>query len=274
MINPLRPEHDSMVALTNVLTRASVSRSNFNWSPYLPVPSARLSSLTEIPLNPFIPSTSPCAFGCEGHLCSSADSCAPDLLCKSNICQRNPDHQPGQAGSTCNSKKPCQTHLRCSAGTCQSCSVRPSLPNTDMCAPDAITAFYTHPSRPPTCLNTEGKQNPCENAAHCSANEFCSWGLCTVCKQGDACLGAPCKSNNACKTGFCNDYGRCDYGGKKKLVFGPGVRGRWKNNRVDGVPEGHERGPARVRSEALRVVIPTEGVMETAQAQAQAKIVS
>ncbi|KAF3052693.1 hypothetical protein E8E11_006672 [Didymella keratinophila] len=68
-------------------------------------------------------------------------------------------------------------------------------------------------------------------------------------------------------TGYCNDHGRCDYGGKKKLIFGPGIRGRWKNNRVNGVPEGHERGPAKVRSEALRVVIPTEGVMETGQAK-------
>nr|GFD21050.1 hypothetical protein [Tanacetum cinerariifolium] len=64
-----------------------------------------------------------------------------------------------------------------------------------------------------------------------------------------------------------NEHGRCDYGGKKKLIFGPGVRGRWKNSRVDGIPEGHERGPAKVRSEALRVVVPTEGVMETGQAR-------
>lgn len=267
MINPLRPEHDSMTALTDVLTRASVSRSNFNWTSYLPAPTAPLLNITEIPLNPYIPSGSPCTFGCEGHLCSTADGCAPNLLCKNQVCQRNPESQPGQAGSTCNSKKPCQSHLHCSAGSCQPCSVRPTLPGTEVCAPDPITAFYTHPSRPPTCLSPKGRQNPCENAGHCSANEYCSWGLCTACKDGDACLGARCKSNNSCKTGYCNDYGRCDYGGKKKLIFGPGIRGRWKNNRVNGVPEGHERGPAKVRSEAMRIVIPTEGAMETGQAK-------
>jgi hypothetical protein len=267
MINPLHPEHDSMTALTDVLTRASVSRSNFDWASYLPAPSAPLLNITEVPLNPYIPPTSPCTFGCESHLCLTADGCAPSLLCKNQVCQRNPESQPGQAGSTCNSKKPCQSHLHCSSGSCQPCSMRPTLPGTEVCAPDAITTFYTHPSRPPTCLSTTGRQNPCENAGHCSSNEYCSWGLCTTCEDEDACLGAPCKSNNSCKTGYCNDYGRCDYGGKKKLIFGPGIRGRWKNNRVNGIPNGHERGPAKVRSEALRIVIPTEGVMETGQAK-------
>ncbi|KAF2624205.1 glycoside hydrolase family 5 protein [Macroventuria anomochaeta] len=281
MINPLRPEHASMTALTDILTRASTARSNFNWSSYLPAPSTPSTSLTEIPLNPYIPADSTCVFGCEGHLCSSADSCAPTLLCKNNICRSNPESQPGQIGSACNSKKPCQPHLRCSGGACQACSVRPTLPPpgtmkvagandaNGSCAPDAITAFFGHALRPPTCLSTKGKRNPCENAQHCDGDEYCSWGVCTPCSSADLCLGAQCKSNNACKTGFCNSHGRCDYGGQKRLVFGPGVRGRWKNGRVDGVPEGHERGPAKVRSEAMRIVIPTEGVMETGQAQAR-----
>lgn len=109
-------------------------------------------------------------------------------------------------------------------------------------------------------------RNPCENAQHCNAAEYCSWGLCVPCQPGDLCLGAVCKSSNACKTGYCNDYGRCDYAGQKKLVFGPGVRGRFKNGRVGGVPEGHERGPAKVRDEAMRIVIPEDGPIATGQA--------
>jgi hypothetical protein len=37
-----------------------------------------------------------------------------------------------------------------------------------------------------------------------------------------------------------------------------------KGRRVPGVPRGHESGPARVRDEAMRVVIPDEGVAKTA----------
>jgi hypothetical protein len=50
------------------------------------------------------------------------------------------------------------------------------------------------------------------------------------------------------------------------LVFGPGVRGRFKNGRVNGVPEGHERGPAKVRDEAMKIVIPEDGPIATGQA--------
>ena len=78
-----------MAALTTVLTRAHTARSNFNWKSYLPAPSAPLSPLKEMPLNPYIPTNSACTFGCVGHLCDAADGCAPDLLCKNNICQRN-----------------------------------------------------------------------------------------------------------------------------------------------------------------------------------------
>lgn len=271
MINPLRPEHDSITALTDVLTRASKARSTFVWNSYLPAPFKPLTALKEIPLNPYIPPSSPCTFGCEGHLCAAADGCSPDLLCKNNICQQNSETQPGQVGASCNSKKPCQAHLHCTSGSCQPCSVRPTLPGAEqgkgMCATDEITTFYTHPARPSTCLSpTAGRKNPCETAQHCNASEYCSWGLCEKCKPGDLCLGSVCTSNNACKTGFCNSYGKCDYAGQKKLVFGPGVRGRWKNGRVDGIPEGHERGPAKVRDEAMRIVIPEDGPVATAQA--------
>ena len=280
MINPLRPEYASMTALTDVLTRASTARSNFNWTSYLPAPPTPLSPLTEMPLNPYIPADSPCVFGCKGHLCNAADGCAPSLLCKNNICQQNSATQPGQMGSVCNSKKPCQTHLQCTRGSCQPCASRPTLgtPGTSKtaaandasgtCPTDELTTFFSPASRPRTCLSPSARQNPCESPLHCSSTSFCSWGLCSPCRPSDLCLGASCKSSNACKTGYCNDYGRCDYAGQKTLVFGPGVRGRWKNTRVDGVPEGHERGPARVRSEALRIVIPTEGVMETGRARA------
>lgn len=286
MVNPMNPNTTSFSALTTVLKRAHTSRSNFDWSSYLPAPSAPLSQLTEIPLNPYIPPTKPCVFGCTGHLCKEADGCTPDLLCKNNVCQKNAVDQPGQIGAKCNSKKPCQSHLRCSNGTCAACAVRPSLPlqfslvsrgtessaqnnKHGLCAPDALT-LLSHPSPPPLCLSSvsSSSQNPCETPAHCSSTHYCSWGLCVRCKPTDLCLGSPCKSNAACKTGLCNEHGRCDYAGQKKLIFGPGIRGRFKNNRVDGVPRGHERGPAKVRSEALRVVIPTEGVMETGAAAA------
>jgi len=79
----------------------------------------------------------------------------------------------------------------------------------------------------------------------------------------DACLGAKCKSNNKCKTGFCNSFGRCDYAGQKKIIFGPGARGKSRNSRISGVPKGHERGPAKVRDEAMRVHIPKEKAQET-----------
>jgi hypothetical protein len=41
-----------------------------------------------------------------------------------------------------------------------------------------------------------------------------------------------------------------------------------KKRRVPGVPKGHERGPARVRSEAMRVVVPEETVSATGVAGA------
>ena len=36
-----------------------------------------------------------------------------------------------------------------------------------------------------------------------------------------------------------------------------------RNSRIAGVPKGHERGPARVRDETMRINIPKEKVAET-----------
>jgi hypothetical protein len=51
-----------------------------------------------------------------------------------------------------------------------------------------------------------------------------------------------------------------------KKVFGPGGARGTRNTRIAGVPKGQERGPARVRDEAMRVVIPEEKVVETGKA--------
>lgn len=76
-----------------------------------------------------------------------------------------------------------------------------------------------------------------------------------------------CKSNNKCKTGFCNAYGRCDYPGKPKLVSGPGARSGGRRGPGYNVgPKRQEGGPNKVRSEAMKVNIPTEGVRATGEA--------
>ena len=257
---------------------------------------AGLSNVTSIPLNPYIIEQSSCTFGCVGHLCDAADSCSPDLLCKNSICQTNPESQPGKAGDRCNSKQVCQSHLRCEKGECAACvarttiqpeskkrkrailgdaatqqeeeqrrrsSVKPNDPN-GTCYTDSLphlfeTVRLSSPSPPlPICLPPSHHPNPCTTPSHCSAHEYCSWGLCIPCSPSDSCLGSPCRSNNSCKTGFCNDYGRCDYvAQRKKKATGPGGA-RGKVGRVAGVPKGHERGPARVRDEAMRVNIPKE----------------
>jgi hypothetical protein len=83
---------------------------------------------------------------------------------------------------------------------------------------------------------------------HCDANEYCDWGLCKVCKEGDACLGAKCKGNNKCKTGFCNTYGRCDYPAKPKMITGPSVRDGGRKG------PGWNAGPKKQESGKLREV--------------------
>ncbi|KAF2829703.1 hypothetical protein CC86DRAFT_453298 [Ophiobolus disseminans] len=300
-VNPLRPSYVSWNALKDVLQRAYSSRSNFDWSKYLPAPETGLSNLTAIPLNPYIPEQSDCTFGCEGHLCDAADGCAPDLLCKNSICQQNSESQPGKTGDRCDSKKVCQEHLRCSNGECQKCSVRPpiqperrprkrTIPSqepppydpsariiandiTASCHSDSLPSLFTLYHKKtlpehPICLSPPNppRGQPCASTAHCNANEYCNWGLCTSCASSDACLGARCRSNNKCKTGFCNNFGKCDYPGQKKIISGPGARGKSRNNRVPGVPKGHERGPAKVRDEAMRVNIPGEKAQETGRA--------
>jgi hypothetical protein len=205
-------------------------------------------------------------------------------------------------GDRCDSKKVCQEHLHCSKGACQECSVRPSIqpvskrkwanpheaPPEDTsikiiandinasCYSDSITNIFALSARQstlnhPICRfpSTPPRGNPCEKAAHCDADHYCDWGLCKKCTSSDACLGAKCRSNNKCKTGFCNNFGRCDYPGQKKIISGPGRTGI-KQKRIPGVPKGHERGPAKVRDEAMRVEIPGQKVMETGRAYATA----
>lgn len=209
-----------------------------------------------------------------------------------NVCTRNTEGQPGQMGARCDSKKKCQTHLRCESGRCGECIARPSLPDektgvlpaaNDLMGQCALDAA----SSPPICLSpssssssaaaaadtqpsvlrsTAGIGNPCTTPLHCPHTTYCSQSLtCAPCLPSSACLGSPCTSSNACLTGYCNAYGRCDYAGlKKKKHFGVGLPGMGsKKRRVAGVPKGHESGPARVRSEAMRVVIPEETVEAT-----------
>ncbi|OAK98049.1 hypothetical protein IQ06DRAFT_318129 [Phaeosphaeriaceae sp. SRC1lsM3a] len=302
-VNPLRTEYTSWPVLKDVLQRAYTSRSNFDWSKHLPAPSnTGLTNATAIPLNPYIPEQSDCVFGCEGHLCDAADGCAPDLLCKNSVCQQNSEKQPGKAGDRCDSKKVCQEHLSCVKGACQLCSARPSIqPESKRkwvgktarpedtrniiiandinasCHSDSLATLFNLAKRQalpelPICKSPTNppRGNPCEKAADCDADHYCNWGLCTKCSSTDFCLGAKCRSNNKCKTGFCNDFGRCDYAGQKKIVSGPGARGKSRSGRVPGIPKGHERGPAKVRDEAMRINIPKDKVQETGGASATA----
>lgn len=296
-ISILRESRFAIGALTDILTRALRSRSNFNWSKYLPAPSGGLSNLTTLPLNPYILEQSSCTFGCEGHLCDARDGCRPDLLCKNSICQRPSESQPGKIGDKCNSKNPCLEHLSCASGTCQQCKERATIQPWDrrkendlnshnpfrrdpiaansidaQCHTDTTNAFFI-PPRPlcslPSQIDPRG--NPCTNAQNCDADQYCDWGLCKRCTEG--CLGMKCRSNNKCKTGFCNVHGRCDYPGKPKVVFGPGGgRGTTRSRKGPGynlnAPKGEGRGPNKVRDEAMKINIPEEQVVATAQATA------
>lgn len=301
-VNPLRPQYTCWAALKDVLQRSYTARSNFDWTKHLPAPpNAGLTNVTAVHLNPYIPEQSDCAFGCEGHLCDAADGCAPDLICKNSVCQQNSENQPGKVGDRCDSKKVCQEHLRCSNGACQECSVRPSIQPkskrtwTGTGPPPEDTSIKVIPNDinaschsnslgklmtlskprstarpPPICLSPSHppRGNPCEKAAHCDADHYCNWGICAKCTSSDSCLGAKCRSNNKCKTGFCNNFGRCDYAGQKKIITGPGARGKSRNARVPGMPKGHERGPAKVRDEAMRINIPKEQAAETGKTRA------
>ncbi|KAF2190576.1 glycoside hydrolase family 5 protein, partial [Zopfia rhizophila CBS 207.26] len=272
-ISILRDPRYAVGALIDVLKRAYTSRSNFNWSKYLPPPKA-LSNTTLLALNPFIPEQSDCTFGCLGWLCDAADGCEPDLICKNSVCQKPTPPQPGSVGADCNSKNPCREHLTCSSGTCQPCVFRPSIPPTEKrkavvaghpdqsCHLDTFYPFQQvricsscNPSTQ-TC-----RQNPCQRPADCDADQFCDWGICKKCTVG--CLGMKCKSNAACKTGFCNSHGRCDYPGKAKKVIGPGAYAGRRGPTWNRGPKEAQRGPAKVRDEAMRVNIPKEEVKAT-----------
>jgi hypothetical protein len=224
-------------------------------------------------LNPYIPQQSDCVFGCEGFLCDAADGCRTDLICKNSVCQVPSESQPGKIDDVCNSKKVCQEHLQCESGTCQQCesrqTIQPNEPGKPKVAYNDPNAQCSHDKdvllgtrgycKLPSTDNARG--NPCANAAHCDANQYCDWGLCKLCTEG--CLGMVCRSNNKCKTGFCNEFGRCDYPGKRKILAGPGAHagGRARAN-VRG-PKDSMRGPNKVRDEAMRINIPKEKVRPT-----------
>jgi hypothetical protein len=74
-----------------------------------------------------------------------------------------------------------------------------------------------------------------------------------------------CKTNNKCKTGFCNEYGRCDYPGQKKIRSGPGAHAGLRKGpgwNLNG-PKNGERGPNKVRDQAMKINIPKEQVEAT-----------
>ncbi|KAF2659414.1 glycoside hydrolase family 5 protein [Lophiostoma macrostomum CBS 122681] len=285
-VSTTRADNFAIGALKNGLKRASTARSNFDWSGYLPAPSA-LSNLTHVPLNPFTPDQSFCTFGCPGYLCDAADGCRPDLICKNSVCTAPAETQPGIIGSECNSKATCQEHLRCEDGICQECAARPSIQPIDpvkgkgpfaqmTVAGDPESSCHLDTDNPfnmrPWCLKPQPfsapdrRGNPCQSAAHCDANEYCDWGLCKACKDGDACLGAKCKGNNKCKTGFCNIHGRCDYPAKPKKISGSNVRnGGRKGPGWNAGPKGQASGPNKVRNEPMKVNIPKDKVQATGQ---------
>jgi hypothetical protein len=259
-VNVLLPDYSAIGALKDVLKRASTSRSNFDWSRYVPKPAA-LSNLTHLALNPFVPEQSDCTFGCSGWLCDAADGCNPSLICKNSICQKPTDQTLGTAGSACdNHKKLCRETLQCLNGECAECIARKSKPQkfdypgsiTGSCEPDS--PFL----RQPICTlcnpltKTHCRGDPCHKASDCNANEQCDWGLCKPCSKG--CLGMSCKSSKACVTGYCNTHGKCDYPLKPKKPLRPedfvGRRGPGWNVPVQ------QRGPTRPRDNVMRVDIP------------------
>lgn len=273
-INPTREPQSSFAIgpLVDILRRAFKARSNFDWSKYLPAPPTGLSNLTLVPLNPYIPEQSNCVFGCEGFLCDAADGCQPNLICKNSICQAPSESQPGKIGDKCNSKKLCLEHLQCSDGTCQQCASRPTIPpanpRTRQVFTDPDVQCYNDRTQllrdQPYCSLPSSKDprgNPCNNAMDCEANQYCDWGLCKMCTEG--CLGMRCRSNNKCKTGFCNEYGRCDYPGQPKIIAGHGASARKASARNNLGPKGAQRGPNKVRDEAMRINIPKEEAKAT-----------
>ena len=214
--------------------------------------------------------------GQTGAMCNSKNPCQPHLLCSSGKCSACttrstipfPQSIKNRKRSLPNEPLPLPTpedaaSLTLKPNSPQGQCYTDSLPHLFASLPARISTSGTNPP-PPICLPPAHHPAPCTQASHCSADEYCSWGTCTACTSSDACLGAPCRSNNKCKTGYCNDHGRCDYlEQRKKIYLGPGGAKMGKGKRVPGVPRGHESGPARVRDEAMRVVIPVEGAKKT-----------
>ncbi|KAL5113440.1 hypothetical protein ACEQ8H_008684 [Pleosporales sp. CAS-2024a] len=213
--------------------------------------------------------------GTVGATCNSKKVCLAHLQCTDGKCQPcsvRPSMQPPSKRRWIGSDAPpidgrSRVLPNSITGTCHSSSL-PSLfalqERSLGDAPSSTTLGTSNPPPPPPplCLAPDARGAPCEKATHCNADEFCDWGTCAKCSASDKCLGAKCATHNQCKTGFCNGHGRCDYAGQKKIISGPGAP-RGKSQRLPGVPKGHERGPAKVRSEAMRVRVPTEKVRET-----------
>ncbi|KAF2005077.1 glycoside hydrolase family 5 protein [Amniculicola lignicola CBS 123094] len=302
-ISITRAPNFAIGALAETLKSAYTSRSNFNWAKYIPAPPTGLTNLTVLPINPFTPVQSDCTFGCEGWLCDAADGCSPDLICKNSVCQVSHEDQPGNIGEECHSKAPCQEHLSCVARVCEPCRERKSIRSEDRNLRIRATAGHidgqceldtAHPFRErricrlpkpqvpkPQSTSSTGASaqtimspksaegNPCLNTAHCSADEYCSWGRCVACTSSDRCLGAKCRTNNKCLTGFCNTYGHCDYPGQKKRLYGPGASAKKGGSRHNAGPRDqmNKRGGSKVRDEAMKINIPAEEVMETGGAK-------
>lgn len=218
------------------------------------------------------PETQP---GKVGDRCNSKAVCQPHLRCEGGECKacsarKTMQMQPSSEQTGKRTIAGDETDVPIPRGR----QVRPNDPD-GQCYTDSLPHLFdiarlhqpSPSSSPPSlniCLPPSHHPSPCHSPTHCSADEYCSWGSCVPCRSTDACLGSPCRSNNVCKTGFCNDHGRCDdVPAEKKKSSGPGGARGNRNTRIAGVPKGHERGPAKVRDEAMRINIPDEKVVET-----------
>jgi hypothetical protein len=216
--------------------------------------------------------------GGVGQRCNSKAICQPHFQCVKGVCEacsarktiQPKEQERKRTIEGDDTVLPVSQQARVRENDVQGSCYTDSLPHIFQINKLAADNHDQHPLRGaalPICQHPSSSSShppPCHNPTHCSASEYCSWGSCLPCSPTteDMCLGSLCRSNAACKTGYCNDYGRCDYVRKKKVSGPGGARGK-RNGRIPGVPKGHERGPARVRSEALRVNIPGEKVLET-----------
>ncbi|EFQ92256.1 hypothetical protein PTT_10701 [Pyrenophora teres f. teres 0-1] len=264
-INPLHPHTTTWPVLRSLLRESHTTRSAYTWTPYLPPPYTitphtstqetehylremltqdrtkewnltplPLSNITSVPLNPHIIEQSDCTFGCEGHLCDAPDGCRPELWCKNSVCVRPAESQPGKVSEKCNSKTPCLSHLRCENGKCAACSARKTIQPVQKTrswmgkpqAPQRMTRLAVQPNNPRGTCYTDSLTHLFALADKKMLQE----------EEEEA---------------------------PKKRVFGPGANAGRRSSRVPGVPVGQEFGAAKVRDEAMRVVIPEEGAKET-----------